>query len=180
MVVAWIAGGAIEGLVAGTVVAGSCATVNLIRPEMTCPSTLTSLQRVVMEPERFAGNANWMMNSVAPYVGGASFVRTPSPLMTSPDAEERGTDLAKVTTHTEGEEVSVAPLLGLLSTNVLCANATLLVMEVIAKTVAKTVIARRKMRRLINGTVATGQQLVKRYHLIGNSFRRRKLFEAFA
>ena len=84
--------------------------------------------------------------------------------MTSPDAEESGTDFVKVTTHMFGATLRMALSTGLLATKVLCARATWLVKKFIANMVDKTEKTKRKMRRFINGTVAAKQQLVKRYH----------------
>ncbi len=98
----------------GTVgaIAADALTVKGMRPEITWPSTPTNRQRAVIDPSKSGGMAKTMMLSVTPCLGAASAVRTPVPLITSPVADARGTDLSKPTVHSAGEAAKTSPLAG--------------------------------------------------------------------
>lgn len=69
--------------------------------------------------------------------------------MTSPDAEFSGTDLVNVTDQALGAAVSCDPLLGSLSTNVLCARA-LSDMKNVAPRIAIRMTAKRDLAIVIS------------------------------
>ena len=94
-------------VVAGVVVVG-VVTEKATRPETTCPSGLTNFQRAVIAPVSDGGNETTMLSD-DPRVGLRSCVRIPSPLMTSPENDSSGTDLANVTVHVLGAPSRTSP-----------------------------------------------------------------------
>ena len=82
-----------------------------------------SFQRAVTSPESPAGSVNTISRGEAPFVGSASFVRTPSAPMISADAVDVGTSLVNVRTQRLMPASTTAPSAGLLVSSELCALA---------------------------------------------------------
>jgi hypothetical protein len=111
-------------VVVGVVVAG-VVTEKATRPETTCPSGLINFQRAVMAPVSDGGSETTTTLSDDPRVGLLSCVRIPSPLMTSPENDSSGTDLANVIFHVLGAPSKTSPSDGELLSKELWAKAGL-------------------------------------------------------
>jgi len=116
-----------EGICGGAIVTTGVdvATEKATRPETTCPSGLINFQRAVMAPVSDGGSETTTTLLDDPRVGLLSCVRIPSPLMTSPENDSSGTDLANVIFHVLGAPSKTSPSDGELLSKELWAKAGL-------------------------------------------------------